>query len=211
LSKKRVLADHYSVRAGKEGYPARSVYKLEEIEKKFSVINTSAAVLDVGAAPGSWSIYISRLMRKKNSRAALVAVDLKEMSFPRETRVTSLVGDAFSTDMLEKIRALGPYGTVVSDAAPSTTGNRTVDTGRSFTLAQSLLELASDVLLPGGNLVVKIFQGGNEGELKARALELFDSVKMLKPKACRKDSFETFLVGTGRKREENDGESNELP
>lgn len=203
MSKKRAEADHYTLRAKKEGYPARSVYKLEEIEAKYSVIDPHKAVLDVGAAPGSWSLYISRQIKSRRLEPRIVAVDLKEMKVPAGSGITALTGDAFSGEMLEHLRASGPYGTIVSDAAPSTTGNRTVDTGRSFSLAESVMALAGELLEPGGSLVIKIFQGGDEQLLQERMRRSFAQARVLKPKACRKDSFETYLIGIGKKGEDD--------
>lgn len=203
--KKRAVADHYSQRAKKEGYPARSVYKLEEIEQKFSVLCPNAAILDVGAAPGSWSIYMSRYCKKRGKKARIVAVDLKEMTVPKKSGIQVLTGDAFGDEMLETIRGLGPFGTLVSDAAPATTGNRLVDTGRSFNLVASLIQLADEILEPGGNFVAKVFQGGDEQELLEMLRQRFEKARMFKPKACRKDSFETFLIGSGKQGELSQG------
>lgn len=203
-SSKRAQADHYTVQAQKEGYPARSVYKLQEIHEKLGIINPDLGVLDIGAAPGSWSIYISRWIRKKGKAPRVVAVDLKEMLAPKKSGITCITGDAFAEDVQKQLTELGPYGTLVSDAAPATTGNRLVDTGRSASLVESVIDLAGAILEPGGNLVVKIFQGGDEQHFLARLRELFTSARMLKPKACRKDSFETYLIGMGKRAEESD-------
>jgi 23S rRNA (uridine2552-2'-O)-methyltransferase len=198
-SKKRAQADHYTIRAKKEGYPARSVYKLEEIEEKIGILNPDLAVLDIGAAPGSWSLFISRWIKKKGKAPRIVAVDLKEMGAPKKSGITCITGDAFAPGIRRELEELGPFGTVVSDAAPATTGNRLVDTGRSTALVESVMELAQSILEPGGNLVVKLFQGGDEQQLLARMKEQYQSARMLKPKACRKDSFETYLIGMGKK------------
>ena len=185
--------DHYSLKARKEGYPARSVYKLEEIEKKFRVLPNTGAVLDIGCAPGSWSLYI---LRMKKNLSALVGVDL----LPVELRNTPSVfqffqGDAFDPRTQAAFRRYAPFSAIVSDAAPSTTGDRTVDTGRSFTLARNILHLAQGLLTTGGACVIKIFQGGDEKLLTEEAKGLFETVRLFKPAACRKNSFETYLIG----------------
>ncbi len=197
-SNSRSQADHYTLRAKREGYPARSVYKLEEIQQKFSIITRNSKVLDIGAAPGSWTLYISRKLL--GTRGTLVAVDLKPLTLsPLPTGVTVLIGDAFSDDIQKLLLETAPFDTIVSDAAPSTTGNRSLDTIRSMNLAESILASVPSMLKQDGNLVMKIFQGGGEQEVLAKMRNLFLTVKTLKPKACRKDSFETFLIGLKRK------------
>jgi 23S rRNA (uridine2552-2'-O)-methyltransferase len=189
--------DHYARRAAREGYPARSVYKLEEINQRFNVIKKGARVLDIGASPGSFSKYALEVAGKKGS---VVAVDLKpDMVRLPPVRFTFLQGDAFSGEISDKIRELGPFDTVLSDAAPSTTGNRTVDTARSFALAEGAVFLALEVLRPGGALVVKVFQSGDEKELLEHLKRSFVTVRIAKPKASRKGSFEVFFVATGFK------------
>jgi len=197
-SNSRSQADHYTLRAKKEGYPARSVYKLEEIQQKFSVIPKNGKVLDIGAAPGSWTLYISRKLL--GSRGTLVAVDLKPLTlFPLPERVTVLTGDAFGEEIRRILLETAPFDAIVSDAAPATTGNRSLDTIRSLNLAESIIASVPAMLKQEGNLVMKIFQGGGEQELLAGMRSIFRTVKTLKPKACRKDSFETYLIGLNRK------------
>jgi len=193
----RATADHYSLLAQKEGYPARSVYKLEEIQNRFGVLPVNGNILDIGASPGSWSLYI---LRKFIGKGRLAAVDLKPLTL-KETgdNFFFIQGDFFDPRILEELKKRGPFDAVVSDAAPDTTGNRTVDTGRSASLAEGILDLAKVILVAGGSLTVKIFQGGEEQKLLALFRKNFTSARMFKPKACRKDSFETYLIGTGYK------------
>ncbi|MDD3942048.1 MAG: RlmE family RNA methyltransferase, partial [Sphaerochaetaceae bacterium] len=112
--------------------------------------------------------------------------------------VISYTGDAFSKEIREKLVSHGPYDAIISDAAPMTTGNRSVDTSRSEWLAEHVLMLAEEHLKVHGNLVIKIFQGGGEVELLKRMRQLFVKAKPFKPKASRSDSFEIFLVGLDR-------------
>lgn len=194
---RRDTADYYTLRARKEGYPARSVYKLEEIQRQFSLIKRGDKVLDVGAAPGSWTLYTERQLLK--GHGTIVAVDLKELAlFTLPSNVISYTGDAFSPAIREKLTSHGPYDVIISDAAPNTTGNRTVDTTRSEVLVEQVLLLATEQLKEGGNLVVKLFQGGGERALIEEMRTLFSRVKPFRPKASRSDSFEIFLVGLGR-------------
>lgn len=195
---RRNTADSYTLRARKEGYPARSVYKLEEIQKQFKIIKRGDTVLDVGAAPGSWTLFTNNVLLKGVGK--IVAVDLNPLSInPVPHTVISFVGDAFSKEIKLKLIEHGPYDAIISDAAPMTTGNRGVDTSRSEYLAEQVILLGSEHLKVGGNLVVKLFQGGGEQELMKLLRTLFTRAKVVKPKACRDDSFEVYLVGVGRK------------
>ena len=195
---RRNTADSYTLRARKEGYPARSVYKLEEIQKQFAIIKKGDTVLDVGAAPGSWTLFINNVLLKGVGK--IVAVDLNPLSInPIPHTVISYVGDAFGNEIRPKLIEHGPYDAIISDAAPLTTGNRGVDTARSEHLAEQVILLGAEHLKTGGNLVVKLFQGGGEQELMKRIRTLFTRAKIVKPKACRDDSFEIYLVGVGRK------------
>ena len=187
--------DHYTLRAKKEGYPARSVYKLEEIQRKYALLGPGMNVLDLGAAPGSWSLFVLKELKGKGSVTAVDLSPLDALVSPREAY--PIRGDFTDTEIRKRIAERGPYDCILSDAAPATTGNRTVDTGRSYTLAAGILDIVSGMLRPGGSTVIKIFQGGDERELLGRMREMFDSARQMKPKASRKESFEVFLIGTG--------------
>jgi 23S rRNA (uridine2552-2'-O)-methyltransferase len=198
INSRRDKADSYTQRAHKEGYPARSVYKLEEIQKNFRLIKKGDKVLDVGAAPGSWTLYVCRELLK--GEGSLVSVDLNPLSIsPIPPIVTAFVGDAFSKEIRAKLVELGPYDAIISDAAPMTTGNRSVDTSRSEWLAEQVVMLSEEQLRPHGNLVLKIFQGGGQVEIIRTMRQRFAKVKPFKPEACREDSFEIYLVGLDKK------------
>lgn len=195
---RRDKADSYTQRAHREGYPARSVYKLEEINASHHLIKPGDSVLDVGAAPGSWTLFTHRELLKGNGR--IVSVDLNPLNLnPVPPTVTAIVGDAFSKENRQKLIELGPYDAIISDAAPMTTGNRTVDTTRSEWLAEQVVMLAGEQLKEHGNLVIKIFQGGGQVEILKTMREMFVKAKPFKPKACRDDSFEIYLVGLDKK------------
>ena len=195
---RRDKADSYTQRAHKEGYPARSVYKLEEINKTHRLIKPGDKILDVGAAPGSWTLFTHRELIK--GKGSIVAVDLNPLNLdPVPPTVTSFVGDAFSKEIREKLVELGPYDSIISDAAPMTTGNRTVDTTRSEYLAEEVVRLASEQLKVHGNLVLKIFQGGGQETVLRTMREQYAKAKAFKPKACRDDSFEIYLIGLDKK------------
>lgn len=195
---RRDKADSYTLRAHREGYPARSVYKLQEIQETCRIIRPGDSVLDVGAAPGSWTLYVHRRLIKGQGR--IVAVDLNPLGLnPVPPTVTSFTGDAFSREIRAQLTALGPYDAIISDAAPMTTGNRSVDTSRSEYLAQQVMLLADEQLKVHGNLVIKIFQGGGQQAILAQMRQKYAKARTLKPKACRSDSFETYLIGLDKK------------
>jgi len=192
--------DFWTLKAKKEGYPARSVYKLEEIIRKFGLLKLSGgtsgpAVLDIGAAPGSWSLWILRQLKGAGS---LTAVDIQDLGIsPADSNFRFFKGSILDETMRKNLRDAGPYNLVVSDAAPSTTGNRLVDQSRSEELVEAVMGLALEVLAPGGALIMKIFQGGEEKRLIASLKQNFAQARGFKPEACRAESFETYLVASG--------------
>jgi 23S rRNA (uridine2552-2'-O)-methyltransferase len=199
--------DHWSLKAQKEGYPARSVYKLEELAKKFSLLRLPGAggplrALDLGAAPGSWSLY---LLRKLGKRCLLTAVDLSPLSRRYDRGLFDgencrfIRGDMTAAEIREAVLARGPFDLVMSDAAPATTGNYSLDAPRSLDLAEAALDYAETALALNGSFVTKVFQSGDAASLLWRVRELFKTGKNFKPKACRNESFETYYVGLGRK------------
>ena len=191
---RRDKADFFTKKAHREGYPARSVYKLEEINSTHRIIKPGDTVLDVGAAPGSWTLFTHRELIK--GRGKIVSCDLNPLSLdPVPPTVIEFTGDAFSKEIRAKLVDEGPYDAIISDAAPMTTGNRIVDTSRSEYLAEQVVMLAEEQLKTHGNLVIKIFQGGGEQEILKRMRTIFKKAKAFKPKASRDDSFEIFLIG----------------
>mgnify|MGYP005838336967 CR=1 FL=1 len=192
--------DFWTLKAKKEGYPARSVYKIEEIIRKFGLLKLSGgksgpAVLDIGAAPGSWSLWILRQLKGAGS---LTAVDIQDLGIaPADDNFRFFKGSILNEPIRKNLKDAGPYNLVISDAAPSTTGNRLVDQGRSEELVEAVMGLALEVLAPGGALIMKIFQGGEEKRLIASLKQHFTQARGFKPEACRAESFETYLVATG--------------
>jgi 23S rRNA (uridine2552-2'-O)-methyltransferase len=204
--------DFWSLKAQKEGYPARSVYKLKEMDEKFSLLKRGMKVLDLGAAPGSWSLYVLRKMTSwgeaaNNGRPAstLVSIDLAPLSRVYDLGLFDsgnfffIQGDMTSPENNESICSRGNYNLLLSDAAPSTMGNRSVDTLRSLDLAEMALHYAETALAQGGNMAVKVFQGGDTSSLLKKIRSLFESGKSFKPQACRSESFETYYVGLNKK------------
>jgi len=188
----RVLNDHWTQRAKREGYPARSVYKLQEIEERFHILREAKTILDVGAAPGSWSLYILRTLKPT---PRIVAVDLLPLSLPPHPNLTFLQGDITDPALVENLFHQAPFDVILSDAAPSTTGIRTVDTARSQALVEAVLGLVPPLLKAGGACVVKVFQGSNTNQLRERLDRIFSHTRSFKPKACRSESFELYFIG----------------
>jgi len=192
----REKPDFYALKAQKEGYPARSVYKLEEIQQKFGLIKKGNWILDVGSSPGSWSLYALKLLA---GTGFVVGVDLTAPTQTPPPNAHYFQGDIFDAKTEAKLAEHGPFDVILSDAAPLTTGNRTVDTGRSYNLCERVILLCDTHLKHQGNLVIKVFQGGDEKALKNLMLERFSAVKALRPKAVRSESFETYFIGTGKR------------
>lgn len=189
--------DFWSQKAFKEGYPARSVYKLQEIDQKFGMIKKNFKVLDLGAAPGSWTTF---LLRQMEGSGKVVSCDLNPLS--KDVKGENLVfvqGDLQQKEIFDQIKAEGPFDLVVCDAAPLTTGNRVVDTARSSGLVKMAIWYAQTMLKQGGNFAVKIFQNGDQQVLLKKMREVFTTAKGFKPQACRSESFETYLIGLGKK------------
>jgi len=132
----------------------------------------------------------------------VTAVDLQPLAAgAAQENLDFIRGDITSPEVLAALEEAGPFDAVLSDAAPSTTGNRTVDTARSELLVEQVLELARRVLRPGGAVVVKIFQGSDQKRLLEEMRRLFSSARAFKPKATRSESFETYFIGLGKKEE----------
>ncbi len=189
--------DFWSQKAFKEGYPARSVYKLQEIDQKFGMLKKNHVVLDLGSAPGSWTTW---LLRNLNGTGKVVSVDLNPLS--KSVKGDNLVffqGDLLSEEIRNQIAQNGPYDLVVCDAAPLTTGNRTIDTARSRGLVEMAIWYAQTMLKQGGNFCVKIFQNGDQQKELQKMRGIFATAKGFKPEACRSESFETYLIGLAKK------------
>ncbi|MDR0585290.1 MAG: RlmE family RNA methyltransferase [Treponema sp.] len=202
--------DYWQLKARKEGYPARSVYKLKEMDEKFALLKTGGGapsvcrVLDLGAAPGSWSLYA---LRKMAAKGFLVSADISPLSRQYDGGLFDgdnfffVQGDITDPAIQGIILSRGPYSLIISDTAPATSGNRSVDAARSLELAGAVLDYAEKALVKGGSLVLKVFQGGDTAELLKRIKTLFDTAKGFKPRSCRSESFETYYIGMGRNEE----------
>ena len=191
--KNKPWQDHYSQQAKKDRFPARSVYKLEEIQKKQRLIKKGDKVLDLGCAPGSWLLYAAKLTGPKGR---VIGVDLKPLSIQVSSHINIITADVFTLD----IKSLGnDFNVVLSDMAPATTGHRAVDAARSYNLCETALNIAQSILLPGGSFVCKIFQGSDFNLFLDTVRAGFKELKIFKPQSSRKASKEIYVIGLGFK------------
>ena len=197
----RQAADPYVARAHKDGYRARAAYKLIEMNEKFHFLKNGQVVVDLGAAPGSWSQYIAREFPKSK----IFAMDLLEIKpIPN---VEFYQGDFTTDEALEWLNeklgiedgAAGTADVVVSDMAPNTVGHKKTDHIRQMVLLEYAFDFALRALKPGGAFVVKSFTGGTTNDLVKQIKQHFTSVHHMKPPASRKDSVEMFIVALGFK------------
>jgi 23S rRNA (uridine2552-2'-O)-methyltransferase len=190
-SKKNRWEDHYTRKAKKDKYPARSVYKLQEIQKKFRVIKKNDSVLDLGCAPGSWLIYAAELTGRTGS---VVGIDLKPVICNLPAHVTT-----YTADMLAENNSFNEkqqFNVVLSDMAPSTVGNKHLNSTRSFNLAMAALDCVQKRLKSGGTFVCKIFQGEDFNFFLNLLRKNFQKVNVFKPRSSRKASREIYIIGS---------------
>ena len=199
----RQAVDPYVARAHKDGYRARAAYKLIEINEKFKFLKNGQVIVDLGAAPGSWSQYLMR----EFPRSKIFAIDLLEIKpIPG---VEFYQGDFTTDNALEwLVRKLnlpedemknGTVDVVLSDMAPNTVGHKKTDHLRQMVLLEYAFDFAKRALKKGGTFVAKSFTGGTTGDLLKQIKENFESVHHIKPPASRKDSVEMFIVALGYK------------
>lgn len=186
--------DFYTRKAKEEGYPARSIYKLQEINNKYFLFGEGDRVLDLGCAPGSWLSYISQ---KIGQSGRVLGVDLAEIRIAVPGNAVFLKKDV--ADLIEQdLAQFGvKYNAIVSDLAPKVSGIRFADEGRSLELCEKALAVAQKFLAPGGNFFCKIFEGESTGEFFAKVKKNFKLAKRFKPRASRKESREIYIVAKG--------------
>jgi 23S rRNA (uridine2552-2'-O)-methyltransferase len=189
--------DHHTRSAKAAGYPARSVYKLSEIDRRVGLLRPGQRVLDLGAAPGSWSKYV---LERIGPGGRLLAVDLDTLGTALGTNARVLQADVRELSEAE-LDALAPYDVVLSDMAPHTSGSRTADAWRSHELFCVALELAARWLAPGGSFVGKLFMGDGFEDARAKTRAVFETVKLMRPETTRSVSHEIFLVALAKRAE----------
>ncbi len=183
--------DHHTRAARAAGFPARSVYKLEEIQKRVRLLGSGKRVLDLGAAPGSWSKYAAQQVGPKG---LVVAIDLSAIEEPLGSNVHIAQGDALDPDSV-LIAEHAPYDVVLSDMAPRTSGDKLRDRYLSYELAVGALEIAKRVGKAGSDFVAKIFMSEDFEAAKKAVQAAYESCKVVRPAATRDASTEVFLVG----------------
>lgn len=193
--------DRHTLAAKAAGYPARSVFKLEEIQQRYRLFKPGQRVLDLGAAPGSWSLYASKLV---GPAGKVLAVDLSEISEALPPNVSVRQLDVFSAERAV-LAEHGPYDVVLSDMAPRTSGNKSRDQALSYDLCVRALAVADELGGAGSHFVAKLFMCAEFGDLKRAITARYSECRVVRPEATRSQSTEVFLVGLKRKIPQKDG------
>ena len=182
--------DTYVRQSKVDGYRARSAYKLIEIDEKFKIFKGGMNVIDIGAAPGSWSQYASKVV--KNGK--IISVDLKEMQKIQNT--IQIKGDFTSLEIQNQIKSYisNSSDVVMSDMAVNTTGIKNIDSIQTGELCKEAMIFSKEVISTKGFFISKIFMGSTFNEIVALGKKIFKEVKVFKPKSSRKDSKESFII-----------------
>ncbi len=191
----KTYRDHFFLKAKQENYPARSVYKLKEINKKYKIIGQGMRVLDLGAAPGSWSLGAAEYVGKNG---IVLACDIQTTQTHFPSNVKFFQEDVFnrSAEFEEVLASYAPFHAIISDMAPVTIGTKFTDQQRSLDLCLEAFEVAKKYLMNNGAFVCKIFMGGDFQQLAQALKPYFKTVKNFKPQSSRSESKEIFTVGT---------------
>jgi len=198
LRDRRRRHDAFFRRARQQRFAARSVFKLEEIDKRFRLLRPNQRVLDLGCRPGSWMQYAAQ---RVGHGGLVVGLDRSALEIPLADNARMVVGDVLETDAAElRGDRVSCFHVVLSDLAPDTTGVPFTDQVRSVELATRALDLTCELGCPGGSFVGKVFMGEGFDQLVARVKRTFARSKTVRPAATRKESREVYLVGLQRKR-----------
>ena len=182
--------DIYVRQSKVDGYRARSAYKLIEIDKKFKIFKNKMTILDIGAAPGSWSQYVSKIV----TNGKIISVDLKKMEKINNT--IQIIGD-FTNPIIQdqiKNKLTSKAEVVMSDMAVNTTGVKNLDSIQTGELCKEAMIFSKDVISPDGFFISKLFMGSSFNEIVALGKKIFKEVKVFKPQSSRKESKESFIV-----------------
>ena len=194
----RKIKDYYFKKAKQDKYPARSVYKLEEIDNKCRLIKKDIKILDIGCSPGSWSQF----MLKKIGRGSILGIDINNSIRIEDTRFTFMPGNIFDIESSRIQKYIQAFDLITSDAAPNTTGDSFIDSQKSLNIVKRVFQIARDTLKPGGSVVAKVFQGRDLKVFVDGLKEDFSRVILFKPKSSRKESREIFLIAITRRCEQ---------
>jgi 23S rRNA (uridine2552-2'-O)-methyltransferase len=196
LGDKRNRHDAAYLRAKRENFAARAVYKLEEIDQKFRLIKPGMAILDLGCWPGSWLQYA---VQKAGPEATLVGIDLDAVEIALPPNVHTFVGDVTKLKLERLVERFGRFDLVLSDMAPNTTGNKDFDIPTSEDLFLRALEIASATSRVGGHFCAKVFQGGRFAELLREVEARFQQARAFRCEHSRRTSREQYVIGRGLK------------
>ena len=188
-------ADHLTEKAKSQGYPARSVYKLEEIQKKFVMISKGDAILDLGCSPGSWLLYAAK---QTGVTGEVIGIDLKPVETQLPENVTAVQDDILRPEHPGIWDRPQGFDLVMSDMAPATTGRKDVDAARSTELCRMALEAALKNLKTKGRFICKIFQGNEFKAFEKQVKNAFTQCRIFKPESCRKQSKEIYIIAKGK-------------
>jgi 23S rRNA (uridine2552-2'-O)-methyltransferase len=194
----RQLNDPYVAEAKARGYRSRAAFKLAEIDDRYRLLKGGMSVVDLGAAPGGWSQVAAMRVRAGEGRGRVLAVDLSAIEPIPGVEVLALdVSEAGAAETIAAALGGAKADVVLSDMAAPATGHRQTDHLRVVALVEAALDLAEDLLVPGGTFLAKVFQGGAGQELVARLKRSFAKVSHVKPKASRAESPEVYVLATG--------------
>lgn len=192
----RKINDYYSKKAKKEKYPARSIYKLEEVQQKYKILSFGDSVLDLGCFPGSWSLYAAEVVGPKGIVVGVDLQQVEQVARPGGAPIHWLCQDIMAPELLTAVRQFRPaFRVLISDLAPRTTGSRWADAQQSLILVRHTLAIAEELLLNKGHYLCKVFQGEDFPGLIDEMKKRFAMVKVLKPKSSRTESREVFVLG----------------
>jgi len=194
--KQNQWADHLTQKAKADNYPARSVYKLIEIQKKFKIMKKGDNVIDFGCSPGSWLMYVAETI---GSKGKALGIDLKKVDIKLPSNAIAYQGDILNIDQELALDFKQDYNVVLSDMAPATTGRKDIDAIRSFELCDTALKSACKLLVAKGNFVCKIFQGAEFKQFEKDVKSRFNQYKIFKPESCRTKSKEIYIIGINKK------------
>ena len=192
MGKRNKWEDHYTRRARDEKWVARSVYKLEEIDRRFKLMARGHRLLDLGCYPGSWSQYS---LGKVGPGGEVVGVDLREPERVSAPNFRFIKADVITLDLEWLVQEIGLRDTVISDLAPQTTGIKVADTSRSMELAQKAFEISLALVKERGHFLSKVFEGEDLKALRNEVKKRFDQMRLIRPSAVRKGSKEIYLLG----------------
>jgi 23S rRNA (uridine2552-2'-O)-methyltransferase len=189
------VQDYYFKKAKQEKYHARSVFKLKEIDERFHIIKRGLTVLDIGCSPGSWSQYLL----EKIGSGKVVGIDVVRANNIDDSRFTFIQDNILKIDLEELKVKTGNIDLIVSDACPSTTGNKFTDASRSMSIVKRVFDISASLLKQEGSVVAKILMGEDTGDYVKELRKIFNRVTLCKPKSSRQESREMFVIAISRR------------